>query len=200
MEIHDQIGPDLAVLKIQLKGIADKLRKDQGRLNVALNESMHLLDLVIQDLRRLSRDLSPTMIEEMKLCRTLRWVLNDFKSHSKIDMSMDLADIDDQFCHDDQIIIYRIFQEALNNIRKHAQASHVDIVIKKETGQILFRIEDDGKGFDLDEAINRHATERGMGLPALYERVHMLGGKLSLAAQKGHGTRISFAIPIQKRV
>jgi PAS domain S-box-containing protein len=197
--IHDQVGPGLAVLKIRLKGIADKLRKDQGRLKVALNETMDLLKLIIQDLRRLSRDLSPTMIEEMKLCRTLRWMLNDFKKHSKIDVSMDLADIDDQFCRDEQIVIYRIVQEILSNIRKHAQANHVGVMIKKEDDQIILRIEDDGNGFDLEEAINRHVTERGMGLPALNERVYMLGGTIDLATQKGNGTRISMVIPLHKQ-
>lgn len=198
MEIHDQIGPDLAALKIQLKTISDKLRKDQGHLKATLNESTDLLNRIIKDLRRLSRDLSPTMIEEMKLCRTLRWMLNDFNQHTDIDVSMDLANIDDQFCRDEQILIYRIFQEALNNIRKHAQAKRVAVVIKKEADQIILRIEDDGIGFDFEEAINRHVTERGMGLPALNERVNMLGGTLDLHAHKGEGTRISMQIPMRK--
>ena len=199
MEIHDQTGPDLAVLKIQLKAIAGKLRKDQGRLKASLDETMYLLNLIIQDLRRLSRDLSPTMIEEMKLCKTLRWMLNDFKKQTRVKISMDLADIDEQFCKDEQIIIYRIVQEALNNIRKHAQASHVGVAIKKEDGHIFFQIEDNGNGFDVKEAINRHVTVRGMGLPALYERVNMLGGTLNLSARKGEGTRLSFVIPLQEK-
>ncbi len=198
MEIHDQIGPDLAALKIQLKGIAFKLRKDQGDLKAALNESTDFLDRIIQDLRRLSRDLSPTMIEEMKLCRTLQWMLNDFKKHNDIDVSMNLANIDDQLCQDEQIFIYRIFQEALHNIRKHAHAKRVDVEIKKEDDCIILRIEDDGVGFDFEEAINRHVTERGMGLPALNERVNMLGGTLELDTHKGEGTRISFQIPLRK--
>ena len=196
LQIHDQIGPDLAVLKIQLKGIADKLRKDQEPLKVALTESKDLLNSIIQDLRDLSHDLSPTIIEEMKLCGTLKWMLNAFKKHSKIEVSMDLVDIDEQFGLDKQILIYRIVQEALNNIRKHAQANHVDLVIRKERDRIVFRIEDDGNGFDLKEAINRHVAERGMGLPAMNERANMLGGMLDLFTQKGNGTRISLVIPL----
>lgn len=199
MGIHDQIGPDLAVLQIRLKGIAEKLRKDQGRLKVALNETMDFTKLILQDLRRLSRDLIPTMIEEMKLSRTLRWMLNELRKHSKIDVSMNLANIDDHFSQDEQILIYRIVQEALNNIRKHAQANHVEVVIKKRNDQVFLRIEDDGNGFDLEEAINRPVTERGMGLPALNERVYMLGGTLDLSTQKGNGTRISMAIPLHKQ-
>ena len=199
MEIHDQIGPDLAVLKIQLKGIADKLRKDQGRLKAALDESTALLKLIIQELRRLSRDLRPAIIEEMKLCSTLRWMLNDFKKHFKIEVSMDLADIDDHFGLDEQILIYRIVQEALNNIRRHAQASHVGVAIKKEDDRIVMQITDNGNGFDLEEAINRHVTERGMGLPAMYERVYMLGGTLDLSTQKGNGTRLSLLVPLPKK-
>jgi PAS domain S-box-containing protein len=199
MGIHDQIGPNLASLQIRLKGIAGKLRKDQGRIKSALSETMDFLKLIIQDLRRLSRDLCPTIIEEMKLNRTLRWMLNEFKKHSKTDVSMDLANIDDLFDQDEQILIYRIFQEALNNIRKHAQANHVEVAIKKEDDQILLRIEDDGNGFDLEEATSRPATERGMGLSALNERVHMLGGTIAFSTHKGNGTRISMAIPIHNR-
>lgn len=198
MEIHDQTGPNLAVLKIQLKSVAEKLRKDQGRLKAAINETMNLLNLIIQDLRRLSRDLHPALIEEMRLRRTLQWMLKDFQKHFDIEILMDLDDIDDQVSRDKQIIIYRIIQEALNNIQKHAQANRVDVVVKKQNDQIFFRIEDDGNGFDFKEAINRHVTERGMGLPALFERVNMLGGNLDISSRKGHGTRISFAIPLPK--
>ena len=200
MEIHDQLGPNLAVLKIQLKSIADKLRKDQGRLKTALKESMRLLNLIIRGLRRLSRDLTPTIIEEMKLGGTLHWMFNDFRKHTKIGVSMDLANIDDLFGLDEQILIYRIVQEALNNIRKHAQASHVDVLMKKEPQRIIIRIEDDGNGFDLEEATNRHATVRGMGLPAMKERAYMLGGSIDLITQKDEGTRISLAIPLHKQI
>ena len=198
MEIHDQIGPDLAVLKIQLKNITDKLRKDQGRLKTALKESMGLLDLIIKGLRRLSRDLTPAIIEEIKLCSTLRWMLNDFNIHTKINVSMDLADIDDLFGLNEQILIYRIVQEALNNIRKHAQASHVDVLMKKEPQRIIIWIKDDGKGFDLEEAINRHVAVRGMGLPTMKERAYMLGGAIDFLTEKDGGTRISLEIPLHK--
>ena len=112
---------------------------------------------------------------------------------------MDLADIDDHFGLDEQILIYRIVQEALNNIRRHAQASHVGVAIKKEDDRIVMQITDNGNGFDLEEAINRHVTERGMGLPAMYERVYMLGGTLDLSTQKGNGTRLSLLVPLPKK-
>ncbi|MEJ2659593.1 MAG: ATP-binding protein, partial [Desulfobacteraceae bacterium] len=116
----------------------------------------------------------------MKLGGTLRWMFNDFQKHTKICVSMDLTNIDDLFGLDEQILIYRIVQEALNNIRKHAHASHVDVLMKKEPQRIIIRIEDDGNGFDFEEATNRQATVRGMGLPAMKERAYMLGGSIDL--------------------
>lgn len=196
MEIHDELGPSLALLKIHLNAIADKLRKDQSKLKREVSDANDVITQLMEDTRRLSRDLSPSIIQDLKISGTLKWMLHDFEKHTDIDVSLDMVNIDDRFGVDEQLILYRIFQEALNNVCKHAQASHVGVVIQKKDDCVVIRIEDDGKGFDLEEILHRHVTERGMGLLALDERVRMLCGTLKLFSRKNKGTWINLTIPV----
>jgi len=112
--------------------------------------------------------------------------------------SLDIGDIDHLFSQEAQTNLYRIFQEALTNISKHADASHVSFVVKKKDSRVYFLMEDNGKGFDIDQVKEMQSFEKGMGLAAMEERVHMLGANLSLRSKERKGTRVSFTIPISK--
>ena len=96
-------------------------------------------------------------------------------------------------------MIYRVFQEALGNIGKHAQAANVTIGIKEQDGTVSFVIEDDGKGFDVKQASIRDAADGGLGLAIMQERVQMLQGAFDLWSEEGRGTKITFSIPIKGR-
>ncbi|MGB8719437.1 MAG: ATP-binding protein, partial [Desulfobacterales bacterium] len=150
----------------------------------------------IENMRNLSRDLSPSIIEDLKLCATLQWMLYEFEKQSDIALSLKLTDVDDLFSSADQVIVYRIFQEALNNIRKHADARNVAVEVRKTGDQVVFQIQDDGRGFDIQENWQRHVADRGLGLAAMDERARMLGGTLLIAPQKGRGTRLTLTIPV----
>jgi signal transduction histidine kinase len=113
--------------------------------------------------------------------------------------SLDIGDIDHLFSQEAQTNLYRIFQEALTNISKHADASYVSFVVKKEDGHVNFLMQDDGKGFDVDQVKEMQSFEKGMGLAAMEERVHMLGANLDLRSEEKGGTRVSFSLPIGKR-
>jgi PAS domain S-box-containing protein len=196
MEIHDTLGQNLAVLKLQIGSIAKGLRQDQGNLKEDCRKSLRIIDQTIESGRNLARNLSPSIIQDLKIGGTLRWMLDEFEAQNNIRTSLEMSDIDDLFSETDQIIIYRIFQEALRNIQKHADARHVSVLIRKEGQSIYFRIEDDGKGFDVDENWSRHVAERGLGLAALDERSRMLGGTLDICSRKGRGTRITLKVHV----
>jgi signal transduction histidine kinase len=100
------------------------------------------------------------------------------------------------FSQEKEIIIFRIFQEALTNIGKHAQATHVSIITKKQDGRIFFVVEDDGKGFDVREVFKMDAAASGLGLATMDERARMVGGSLDIWSQEGEVTRITLIIPI----
>jgi signal transduction histidine kinase len=95
-------------------------------------------------------------------------------------------------------MIYRIFQEALTNIGKHAHARNVSMKVKKDEDRISFFVEDDGKGFDVKHAAMKEGSESGLGLATMDERARMLGGAFDLWSEEGKGTRITLSIPIKK--
>jgi PAS domain S-box-containing protein len=199
MEIHDDLGQNLAVLKLQFNTLLNQLRKDQRDLKAEFSKTLKFIDKIIEDTRRLSRDLSPSIIQDLKLCGSLRWLLHDFQKHTDIEVKLKMDDIDDLFEHSDQVIIYRIFQEALNNIRKHANAHQVRVIILHTEGNVKIIIQDKGKGFDQTEIMGQHIARRGLGLASLNERSRMLGGTLTVNTRKGLGTKLTLAIPVNAK-
>ena len=121
----------------------------------------------------------------------------DFRTYHGVELSLAMDDIEGLFSQDKEINIYRIFQETLTNIVKHAQARRVTIVIRRQADSVFFKVMDDGMGFDLQQVLARNAAKKGLGLVALEERVRMLGGSLEITSQKGRGSRIAFTVPIE---
>jgi len=198
LELHDDLGQTLAVLKLHLQSIHDKMRQDNGTIKKDLEASLNSVDQIIESVRRLSRDLSPSILEDLGLSAALRWLVREFEERFKIKFAFSMPGIDNLFPREGQTLIYRIFQEAFTNIGKHAQANHVSVEIKKEEMRVSFLVEDDGIGFDVAEQDVLDSTEKGMGLSAMDERVRMLGGQLEVSSQRNQGTTISFIIPIEK--
>lgn len=192
-ELHDELGQSLALLKLQLSLTRKKLPED---LQHQYEEQMHSIDQIIENVRRLSRDLRPAALDDLGLSAALQWLIKNFEKNFNIKITVDSPDINPFFEHDAQILIYRVFQEALTNVAKHAGAKNISVVIKKQEDRASFAIEDDGKGFDLTKALTKHALERGLGLSTMEERIRMLKGTLNLWSEAGAGTRISFTIPI----
>jgi signal transduction histidine kinase len=135
------------------------------------------------------------MLEDLGLSVALHNQIREFTEYNNIQSKSDLDEIDDLFPKDSHINIYRIVQESLTNIGKYANASQIIVKIKKRDKKVSFNIEDNGQGFDVEEVLNN--TRRGLGLRTMKERLHMLGSSLEIWSQKGIGTRISFAIPIE---
>jgi len=197
-ELHDELGQSLTVMKLRLSYIQKELAINQVVIREECEKTLQYLNQVIENVRRLSLDLSPSILEDLGLTAALRWLINNFIKNNDIQVTFDVLEIDNLFSRDAQISIYRILQEALTNIGKHAQAKNIRVVIKKYEDRGFFRVEDDGQGFDPMKAATKDATERGWGLETMKERARMLGGSLDLWTQEGEGTKISFHIPKEK--
>jgi PAS domain S-box-containing protein len=195
-ELHDELGQSLNVLKMQIGYMKKKLRGDQKDLLVDCEYCLDYIDEVIESVRRISKDLTPGVLVDLGLSYALRHLCEEFQKNYQVECTCDIAKIDHLFTPDSQIIIYRIFQESLNNIAKYAQATQVLLSIRKENQSLRFTIEDDGKGFDADQVLAGPSASRGMGLTAMDERVRMLGGTLEVWSQEGLGTKISFVLKI----
>lgn len=197
-ELHDELGGALAVLKLRCSLIEKNLQKDETGVREECKQNVQYIDQIIENVGRLSRDLSPSILEDLGLSAALRRLIDNFVKNYNTKVASDIADVDHLFPRDAQIMIYRIFQEALTNIGKHAQARSVSVKIKKDEDRMSFLIEDDGKGFDVKHAAMKEGSERGLGLATMDERARMLGGFLDLWSEEGKGTRITLSIPIKK--
>jgi PAS domain S-box-containing protein len=198
MELHDELGQSLAVLKLQIRAIERGLGEDQQDLKGECRELLGYLDGVIDDIRRLSRDLSPAILEDLGLQSALKYLIDGVSKHYTVSHTFEVADLDHLFPSEAQIIIYRIFQECLTNISKHAGATEVSMAVKEQDGSIYLVLEDNGAGFDPAKVSARRASGRGLGLAALDERARMLGGTLEIRSEPGRGTRVTCIIPVDR--
>jgi len=198
IELHDELGQDLIALKLHLSSIQRKLRKDQESLRDECENIQRSIEQTVENVRRLSQDLSPYLLENLGLTVAIQRLIGDLAKDHKIEASLDIAEIDNFLSQKSQLIIYRIFQEALTNIRRHAQATRISVSIKKEKDSLSFLVEDDGKGFDVKQAMMRNFNGKGLGMAAMEERVRMLGGSLDIRSETGRGTKINFTISVNK--
>jgi signal transduction histidine kinase len=198
-ELHDELGGALAVLKLRFNLIERNLHQDQARLREECQQSLSYVDQVIENVQRLTKDLSPHILEDLGLTAALRGLMGNFTRSYGIKVSDNLIEVDHLFPGNAQIIVYRMIQEALNNIGKHSGAKHISVSTENHSGEISFWVEDDGRGFDVFKVFSRSPSEKGLGLATMNERARMLGGSFYLWSEEGKGTRIRFSIPINKR-
>ncbi len=196
-ELHDELGHAMSILKLRVRSMERDLPDSPG-LRADCEDILSYIDQTIDNIRRLSRDLSPSILEDLGLTEALRWLAENF--HKSFDgvMTMNIEDIDHLFPPDSEIIIYRIMQEALTNIGKHAGACNVSVVVRKAEEKVEISIEDDGQGILLPQLSDAQPNEKGMGLTIMQERVRMLGGLFAIERRNESGTRVGFSIPVQK--
>ena len=199
MGLHDELGQALTVTKLRIRGIEKGLREDLTWTHGACEDLLEYVDQVIENVRRLSLALSPTVLEDLGLTAALQWLISNLTNIPNMTVTSDIAEIDHLIQKKHWITIYRIVQEALTNIGKHAQAEHVSVIAQRQDDGIAFSIEDDGRGFDLEQMAIRDVSAKGFGLETMSERVRLLGGMMDIRSQCGKGTRVAFTISIEDR-
>ena len=195
-ELHDELGQSLLVLKLQAAHIKKSLEKEQTDIRKECRDMMHQLDQLVDEVRRLARDLSPAIVRDLGLSSALKRLIEEFSRHYDIQADIDqMEGIDELFPRETQINIYRTFQECLTNIGKYAQASRLSVAIKQENSHVAFMVADNGRGFKVNEVLG-DPNRRGLGLMAMQERGRMMGGSLEIRSEEGKGTRIALIIPV----
>jgi signal transduction histidine kinase len=194
-ELHDDLGQSLLVLRMQLSAIFRR-HSLEPEIEKSLNEAITYLMEVVNKTRRLSQDLSPSTLENLGLSEALRNLFEDFQRHCDHDMVIKakMDEVKHFLSKEANIAIYRITQEFLANVHKHAEASQVAVAIKALPEKVTITLEDNGKGFDLEEVKSRPKERRCMGVASMEERLRMLGSQFSMTSQPGKGTRLYFEI------
>jgi signal transduction histidine kinase/HAMP domain-containing protein len=196
-EIHDSIGASLAATKFKVETALKEMGDGNRQASVALESIIPIVHGAIEEARRIQMSLRPSILDDLGILMTINWFCRQFEAtYSNIRIRKEI-DIEEHEVPDPlKIVIYRVLQEALNNIAKHSKAAVVLLFLRK-TGQVIeLVIRDSGEGFDLSEAQSRIGTSRGLGLDSMRERTELSGGSFSIESNKGKGTVIRASWPL----
>ena len=145
----------------------------------------------IEEVRRIVKDLRPSILDDLGILATIAWFCREFQNvYSCIRIEKELAIKENDIPLPLKTVIYRVLQEALNNVAKHSRANTVDLSMKKTPSGIKLVVKDNGKGFDLEKTIALKPAERGFGLASMRERVELSGGMFDIRSVIGNGTTI----------
>ena len=195
-ELHDDLGQQLTALKMDLSSVEMALTADPA-LRPEIFRQLHgmrrLIDATVASVRRIAADLRPVMLDDLGLIPAIEWLASDFTSRYGIDVERRIETGETRFTRDGATALFRIVQEALTNVAKHADATLVMLTMRIEDASCVLRIVDNGHG--AGERDTR--AEKSFGLLGIRERVHMLGGSVEIDTANGKGFAITVTFPLQ---
>jgi PAS domain S-box-containing protein len=193
-EIHDELGQQLTALKMDAAWVQKKISSIQPESNQRLTDMIQLIDETIKSLRRISSELRPSILDDLGLIAALEWQSEDFSKRTAINVHFTNKVADFNPDPHTATQVFRIFQESLTNIARHAEATEVSILLEQDEPAILLHITDNGKGFDLDEIKQR----KTLGMLGMRERTLLFNGNLTINTAPGKGTKLTIKIPPQQ--
>jgi len=199
LEIHDGVAQWMVAASYGIQAFGRVLSKYQGTHDVAeLHEIKSHIDRSVKELRRVIVDLHPPDLGELGLLGALKQNLVNFKKDTGIAYSFQIEGTPVSLSPVSEVTVYRVTQEALANVRKHAQATKVDVLLRFEVDELCVAIRDNGKGFDPSQVLSNARSAGWVGLLGMKDRVETLGGTVAIIAAEGAGTTISLTLPISE--
>ncbi len=196
-ELHDGIGQALSAIKFGMENLLLNLERHPATPSLdTLKALIPLTRQTIEEVRRICKDLRPSILDDLGILATIGWFCREFETlYSAIQLDRRLAVKEKDIPGRLKTVIYRILQEALNNVAKHSAASCVQVSLEKWNASIRLTVADDGTGFDLEQVLSMKSQERGIGLASMRERAELTGGDFQLVSAPGSGTRIRICWP-----
>jgi len=190
-EIHDELGQALTALKMDLSVLTIKFGEATPQIREQVQDLKARVDAIIQVVRDVATALRPAALD-LGILPGVEWLVEEFQKRSGIHCTVSVSESDIALGEDRSIVLFRIVQESLTNVSRHANARNVEILLDHDAERIRLDVEDDGVGFDVDAA----RRKKTFGLLGIQERVIMLRGELAITSAPGRGTRISVSMPI----
>nr|BBH91303.1 hypothetical protein KTC_60540 [Thermosporothrix sp. COM3] len=196
-ELHDETSQVLTSLLISLAVLEESITTDEARERIA--ETRMLAHRTLRAIRNLSIDLRPSALDDLGLLPALRWYIKEYQKKFPITVDFQAVGFKQRLTANMETVLYRIVQESLTNVARHANAKHVSIELKEEENTIYACISDDGRGFSPEQLqkVPGPGQERGWGLVGMHERANLLGGTLTIDSKPGAGTTIHVRIPLE---
>jgi PAS domain S-box-containing protein len=197
-ELHDEIGQALTAMSINLAEIEKRLPAGLvPSIGERLAETSALVEQTSQRISALALDLRPTLLDDLGLVPATRWYVNRYSERAGIDVQMEVVDLEERLDPEVETALYRVVQEALTNVARHADATQVRLHLERKSSSATALIEDNGRGFEAPELVEG-VFGRGAGLVGMQERVALLGGSVTIQSGHGEGTRLSVEIPLRR--
>jgi signal transduction histidine kinase len=195
-DLHDQIGQTLTALALGLSGIQSIVEKNPKLAREQLAHLSTMSQEGLDNLRRLLADLRPGLLDELGLVPALRWHCNQVSKLSGLEIQMRVTGDRRRLPEQLETVLFRIAQEALNNVVRHAHATRAQVLLDYGAEEVMLTVEDDGRGFDPAEVLRAAERGQGWGLAGIQERLSMVGGRFHIESAPGQGTRLSCTVPV----
>ena len=191
-EIHDELGQQITGLKMDISWVSDKIGPENEVVYKKTKEILSLLDDTVKAVRRISTDLRPGILDDFGLVAALEWQSKEFEKRSGIKIKFDSNS--EEFVTPENIStgLFRIYQESLTNVARHSGASQILASIHKNDKEVVLKISDNGKGFDVAEISHKHT----LGLLGMKERTMIMGGDCDILSEKDKGTTVLVSVPL----
>jgi signal transduction histidine kinase len=190
-DLHDQIGQILTAIKLDLMWMSRRLPKAKDEFHNRMSGAIGLINEGVESVRTICTGLRPGVLDDLGLAAAIEWQANEFASRTGIDCAVTVPGTDLSLDGDQATEIFRIFQECLTNVMRHAQAKSARVALYEEDGDLVLVVADDGKGFresDLSDSL---------GLLGMKERAQVCGGNLEIASTPGKGTTVTLRVPLR---
>ncbi|WP_066405494.1 MEDS domain-containing protein [Flavisolibacter tropicus] len=193
-ELHDEIGQQLTVLKLNADWLREEIDSPDKTIQKKFKDHMAMVDTAIQSVRKISTELRPSALDDMGLAAAMDWHLNEFEKRTNIQSYFLKSEKQPELSAKVQTAFFRIFQEALTNVARHARASEVKVTLTQKNSHLHLSIHDNGAGFDPQKA----KEKRTLGLLGMKERAAMIGANYQVQSKSGEGTTVSVLLPIHE--
>lgn len=198
-ELHDSVNQILSSIKYRVQASEDKIPAANSGLLSDVRMVRTLIDQCIQEIRRISQNLRPTALDDLGLLPAVQGLCDQFRSRTGMAIHLRTAGIHRRLGTDIELSLFRILQEALNNVVKHSGASLVTIRLEQEPLWLKLSVRDNGRGFDPSLQHLRRAQASGLGLLHIRERAEFVGGSMQVDSAPGRGTEIVVRVPLERR-
>ncbi len=195
-ELHDDLGQQLTGLRMNLSWIGARLRSDNPELSDRVVNLQKQIDTTIGSVRRITSELRPLMLDDLGLFAAVGWLAEDIAKKTGLEVERRLDAVEPEIDADTSSALFRILQESLTNVVRHADASCVQVSLRVVDDCLTLRVEDDGRGMEQAD----RGKPRSFGLLGIRERAYILGGEVRIASAPGHGTSIEVTVPLMRPV
>jgi two-component system sensor histidine kinase UhpB len=195
--LHDDTAQALSMLVIHLERLEKDIPEQQQEIKAGLAHAVELVSTALEDLRKIVFDLRPVMLDDLGMVPAIRWFARSKLEEEGIELEFDLPDDQLRLLPHIEIKLFRISQEAVNNIVSHAQATKVKIGLLREADRIRLMVKDDGRGFDVAQTALDAVRKKRLGLLGIQEQADLVGGEARIESSPNKGTRITVTVPLE---